>query len=331
MRRIGLVLGAGGLVGQAYHAGVLAALEHDLGWDPRTAEVVVGTSAGALTATLVRVGVAAHDLSAWAVEAPLSRESESTLAKLSAQRRPELPQVDVRDWLTGWRLPPRHALGRLLRRPWALRPGALASTMVPAGRVDLVGFVDAIDAVASDSRDEPPWVCATRRDDGERVVFGREGAPDASLTEAVAASCAIPGYFAPVDVAGVEYVDGGVRSSTNADVLAGEQLDAVIVVAPMSAAGGQASGVDRLMRRWAHRRLDREARALAKAGRTVVRIEPGEAARSAMGLNMMDQDRTDRVVQEAFIDTGRYTSKAGVAEALMPEALAQPSTQRRVG
>ena len=62
MKRVGLVLGAGGVVGQAYHSGVLAALEHDLGWDPRTAEVIVGTSAGSITGTLLRLGVSAEDL-----------------------------------------------------------------------------------------------------------------------------------------------------------------------------------------------------------------------------------------------------------------------------
>src|SRR5256885_11906648 len=74
MQRTGLVLGAGGIVGQAYHAGVLAALEHDLGWDPRTADLIVGSSAGSVTGTLLRLGVPAHDLAAWAVEAPLSVE-----------------------------------------------------------------------------------------------------------------------------------------------------------------------------------------------------------------------------------------------------------------
>ncbi|MBJ7282394.1 MAG: hypothetical protein JHD40_04705, partial [Acidimicrobiia bacterium] len=45
--RIGLVLGAGGLTGQAFHAGVLAGLADGIGWDARSAELVVGTSAGA--------------------------------------------------------------------------------------------------------------------------------------------------------------------------------------------------------------------------------------------------------------------------------------------
>ena len=48
--RVGLVLGGGGRIGLAYHAGALAALEHDLGWDPRSADVIVGTSVGAVSA-----------------------------------------------------------------------------------------------------------------------------------------------------------------------------------------------------------------------------------------------------------------------------------------
>ena len=74
MSGVGLVLGAGGVVGQAYHAGVLAVLEHDYGWDPRTADVIVGTSAGSITGTLLRAGVPASELAAWAVRAPLSAE-----------------------------------------------------------------------------------------------------------------------------------------------------------------------------------------------------------------------------------------------------------------
>ena len=43
--RVGLVLGAGGVTGLAYHAAALAAIDHDLGWDPRSADVVVGSPA----------------------------------------------------------------------------------------------------------------------------------------------------------------------------------------------------------------------------------------------------------------------------------------------
>src|SRR5262245_63883401 len=60
--RVGLVLGGGGLVGQAYHAGALAALEHDTGWDARSADVIVGTSAGARTGLLLRAGYRPSEL-----------------------------------------------------------------------------------------------------------------------------------------------------------------------------------------------------------------------------------------------------------------------------
>jgi predicted acylesterase/phospholipase RssA len=71
--RIGLVLGAGGVVGRAHQAGVLAALEHDWGFDARSVDVVVGTtSAGSITGVFLRLGVSAADLAAWTVKAPLS-------------------------------------------------------------------------------------------------------------------------------------------------------------------------------------------------------------------------------------------------------------------
>ena len=98
MTRVGLVLGAGGVVGQAFPAGVLAALEHDLRWDPRTADVIVGTSAGSITASLLRGGVPASELAAWTVRAPLSPDgaileqffgSESPEFKTLSSPRPD--------------------------------------------------------------------------------------------------------------------------------------------------------------------------------------------------------------------------------------------------
>ena len=67
--KIGLVLGAGGVTGGAYIAGALAALENDLGFDARSADVIVGTSAGALIGALLRSGISAGDLAAWTIGA----------------------------------------------------------------------------------------------------------------------------------------------------------------------------------------------------------------------------------------------------------------------
>src|SRR6478735_9602223 len=71
-RRIGLVLGAGGTTGAAFHAGALLALEQDLGWDPREADIIVGSSAGSIVGALLRAGLTTDDLAAWgAVAEPL--------------------------------------------------------------------------------------------------------------------------------------------------------------------------------------------------------------------------------------------------------------------
>ncbi len=313
--RVGLVLGAGGLVGQAYQAGVLAALEHDLGWDPRTAEVVVGSSAGSITATLLRLGVPAADLAAWAVEAPLSVDG-AMLATLGDEP-PDFDPFSLRDLARPWHLPSPALVARTIRRPWAFRPSVAALTLLPNGKVDIEGEAEAL-AEATEGQPWPDglWIATVRRRDGARVVFGRPGSPAAPLSKAVTASCAIPGYFRPVRIGGVEHVDGGVHSSTNADVLRDEGLDLVVVVASMSAAGGWAPTPDGLLRRAVHRRLEREVRRLRKAGTEVVRIEPTTRVVRAMGINAMADDRAEDVVREAFLDTGRRTADPRVAARL---------------
>jgi NTE family protein len=321
MPRVGLVLGAGGIVGQAYHAGVLAALELDLGWDPRSADLIVGSSAGSITGTGLRLGVPAHDLAAWAVNVPLSEEGAAVQAALGGSDPPEVPPFDVRRILRPWRWPSTALLARVARRPWAFRPAVAALTLLPSGHVDIAALTAVIDDACGDQWPDGLWICAARRDDGARVVFGRDGAPSASLAAAVAASCSIPGYFKPVRINGVQYFDGGVHSPTNADVLRDEALDLVIVVSPMSAAHGRSFSTLFGPMRWtAHNRLDHEVRRLRAAGTEVVRIEPSPKVLAAMGVNAMADDRSERVVQAAFFDTGRYIATPRIARRLAPIA-----------
>jgi NTE family protein len=313
--RVGLVLGAGGVVGQAYHAGVLAALEHDLGWDPRTAEVIVGTSAGSVSGTLLRLGVRAEDLAAAAVEAPLSIEAEQMLESVGRER-PEFPPLTWLDLMRPLRMPSPALLVRMARRPWALRPGVAATTLLPAGRIDLGVHTTKLETLAGRHLPEGLLICAARRADGARVVFGRPGDPDPALASAVAASCAIPAYFRPVEIDGTEYFDGGVHSPTNADVLRSTDLDLVLVVSPMSVAAGRTRTIDAPFRWAAHRRLQREIRRLRSAGIRVVTFEPRDRSLQAMGLQAMSTDRSDRVVQAALLETGERTGRDRSASAL---------------
>jgi NTE family protein len=149
------------------------------------------------------------------------------------------------------------------------------------------------------------------------------------LSKAVAASCGIPGFFAPVDVNGVDHVDGGVHSGTNADVLRGQGLDLVIAVAPMAVARGWARTPDVLLRRSAHRRLWRELGRLRAEGTTVAAFEPSTDVLRVMGLDMMATDRSARVVQEAFFDAGALAASDLLRERLLAVTRRVSSGQRR--
>jgi NTE family protein len=175
-------------------------------------------------------------------------------------------------------------------------------TMLPRGSVEITDRAARLHAHVGAWWPDGLWICVARRVDGARVVLGRPGSPKASLASAVLASCAIPAYFAPVSIGGVEYFDGGVHSPTNADVLRNADLDVVVVVSPMTAAPGQLRGADAMIRWASQRRLDHEVNRLEASGSRVVRIEPDVTARSAMGLRAMAEDRSDRVVRAAYAE-----------------------------
>ncbi len=324
--RVGLVLGAGGIVGQAYQAGVLAALESELGWDPRTADVIVGSSAGSLTGAALRLGVPTRDLEASVLGKAVS--PEGAILETIASEGTVIPPFDPRHALRGWRLPSPSLIARTARRPWAFRPTSAAATLLPAGFVDIVLPADVLAPLLGGPWPEGLWICAARRDDGARTVFGRPGSPAAPLGRAVAASCAIPGYFAPVEIGGIEYFDGGVHSPTNADVLRNEGLDLVVVISSMSAAHGRAAVPGGGIRWAAHRRLEGEVRRLRSAGTEVVRIEPNGETVAVMGANAMAPHRSAPVARAARTDAATYLATSRVAAKL--EALsAKPAKPGR--
>ncbi len=318
MARIGLVLGAGGVTGQAYHSGVLAALEHDHGWDPRTADVVVGTSAGSITGTLLRAGIPASELAAWTVKAPLSDEGEA-LHDIAGDEIPEFVPFRAAQLLRVPDLPGWDMVRRAVIRPWHFRPVAAALALLAPGRQDIAAQLSLLGEVEGQSWPERDlWICAVRRRDGRRVVFGRPGTPSVPLHLAIAASCAVPGYFAPVRIGEHTYVDGGAHSPTNAAVLHDRELDLVVVLSPMSGPGGPATDPFRAARWHSARVARREVRALRAAGTPVVVFRPGSEEQEAMGNDFMARERVDEIVQQAFLSSGAYAARPEVRAALAP-------------
>lgn len=322
MTRVGLVLGAGGVVGQAYHAGVLSALARDVGFDPRSADVVVGTSAGSITGTLLRLGVSAEDLAAWAVQAPLSDQEDEVLARMAASPIPELaPLRPLGSLRRPARLPTAQMVRRAVIRPWQFRPLAAGLALLAPGRHDIVEQLSALEDLEKDGWPERDlWICAVRRRDGRRVVFGRPPAPVVPVHLAVAASCAVPGYFSPVQIGDHAYVDGGAHSPTNAAVLRGRGLDLVVVVSPMSGPPGARTGFYAALRRHSARVLEREVRALRGAGVPTVVFSPGDREQLAMGDDMMAGRALDDIVGEARFAAGLHAGTPEVAALLEPVA-----------
>jgi len=320
--RRAIVLGGGGVLGAAWMIGALSAVQDSYGWDPREADVFVGTSAGSVLAGLLGCQVSVETL-------------------VNHQRgvpAPGDPHVDFDpDGASGGPLPPRPKLGigsaallaRAARNPRRMPPLAVLSGLAPRGRgrLDAVrALVDsAVELSGSDTGWAPhpaTWIVAMDYETGRRVPFGRPGSPPATLAEAVSASCAIPGWYAPVSIGGRRYVDGGTLSPTSLDLLADRGLDEVIVLAPMVSFDfdeppSLVGRVERRFRRAMTKRVLHEAGKVRRHGTAVTILGPGREDLEAIGVNLMDPRR-----RVSVMDTSLRTSAAALAggDATLPAA-----------
>jgi NTE family protein len=142
-------------------------------------------------------------------------------------------------------------------------------------------------------------VATVDRGTGRRVVFGSPGAPDASVAEAVAASCCVPWLFSPVAIGDREYVDGGVWSPTNADAAPAGPGSHILCLNPTAslAGSGDAIGVFRQISRTA---AAIETLALRRRGARVDVVRPSRESAAVMGLNLMDRGPARRVLEAAY-------------------------------
>jgi NTE family protein len=294
------VFGAGGVLGVAWTVGVLEAMSAVPGLNPAEAEVVVGTSAGSVVAAMVGSGVAVDVMSGH------QRGDAETLM-------PNGVEYDY-DRDSGGAFPPRprlrlgspSLLRSAVRRPWEVTPAAAFVAVLPAGRGSLDSVARAVEQVAPQEwpTDPATWVVAMDYATGRRVVFGRNGSPEATLAQAVRASCSIPAWYEPVEIDGRRYVDGGVCSTASVDVLAPLELDEVYVLAPMATYANDRSRdpIVRLERRWRRsitKRMDREIAKVRATGTRVVVVTPAVEDLKLMGANLMDPRRRLAVYESA--------------------------------
>jgi NTE family protein len=300
-----LVLGAGGVLGGAWLTGGLAALAEETGWDPGSADHVVGTSAGSMMGALVAAGVPP-----WFMVAHSAGETFEGLLDVTGRPAGEADRAAGADFRLGhlpgigpgsWEL----AI-RTLARPTRHTPAALAAGWLPQGGISTEPLKDTIRRVVPSGWVEHPglWVVACDYASGRRVPFGRSDAPSADLAHAVAASCAIPGFYRPVEIAGRRYVDGGMYSPSNLDILRGCDLDLVVCLNPTSSlhptrAWNPAEVLAATMRRASGRRLGSEARKLRSEGTEVVLVQPTAEDLAVIGPNLMSRRRRHQVIELA--------------------------------
>jgi NTE family protein len=249
-----LVLGGGGVTGVAWEIGLLAGLAES-GLELTDPDLVVGTSAGAVVGAQVTSGLPLPELYARQLAGYVGERS----ARLSRRT------IATMGWAAVRSREPRTARARIGRV-------ALSTPTVPEAQRR---------AVIESRLPVHEWpstrlqVTAVDAESGAFVVFDRDAG--VSLVDAVAASCAVPGVWPPVTIDGRRWIDGGMRSSANADLAEGYQR--VVVLAPVSGGFGPIA------------RLADQVAALRAGGAQVSVVTPDRDARRAIGRNMLDPAR----------------------------------------
>src|SRR5882672_1827274 len=232
--RYALALAGGGVIGGMYEVGALAAVEERMNGSGHGFDIYVGCSAGSVVASLLAGGVRAREI---------YEILENDLDDPINFRRNAVFGGDAF----------RRACGRFGRLIWAFGKsairgrGCIPDVLARAERDMPPGFfsLDALErylqtAFASRSlsnafaeRSRTLLIPAIDLNTAERVVFGAGALRDVPISQAVAASSAIPGFFDPYPINGRDYVDGGVGFSGHADLAAEAGADVVFVVNPL--------------------------------------------------------------------------------------------------
>lgn len=255
---VGIVLGAGGPLGWAYHLGVIEGVRDAIDREPANADRIVGTSAGAAIAATLLTGASTEDVLELISTPPSDHDRQQMLA--AGARAVRHPLRALRPVAPG-----------LIRNVGHVGLTTALVGLLPAGVFPTL-FLQRFGAEVP--WPSPLWVPSVRIDDGQVVVFGREPI-DVTLGEAIEATSAVPTMFQPKEIDGVRYVDGAVASSTHADTVAAEGHDVVLISAPMTRPG---RGPIRVL---ARRRLAAEVAELRRRGTRALVISPNEVTLAA--------------------------------------------------
>ena len=318
IRRIGLVLGAGGVLGAAWTTGALARLQDRLPCPAADVDLIVGTSAGSVLAAALRCRASLDEMVAWQCG-----DVSGILSELRRARR--AGRAAAAAAAPAPRLAAAGAGGPA--QPLQVPPWVGASGWLPHGRGQHAALRSLVSALHSASSPAPraargrdaahwvdgrTWIAAMDYDTGRGCCSAARTPRRASLPDAVVASCSIPGWYAPALIGGRRYVDGGIRSATSLSVLRGTDVHEVYVLAPMASTEPDHPlqphlRLERRLRQLITRALLRQARALGAEGKRVTIVTPGPSDLAVMGANLMDPRR-----RQAVLGASLRTSEASL-------------------
>jgi|SRR5579864_639189 len=293
-----LVLGGGGVLGEAWMMGLLAGIEDGAGLDMRACEYFVGTSAGAIVAAHLVAGSSPRRPRSLPTQA--QGRSTSLAAAEPVNRLAEAGAIAARR-AGSWALAAASTFAPLalgLAAPGgALVRGALLRRL-PRPRQSLDQLRAHIERLGA-RFDGRLRVTAVDRETGRRVVFGSPRAPQTTVADAVTASCTVPWLFAPVRIDGHEYVDGGVWSPTNLDSAPVGRGAHVLCLNPTASLTASSDMIG-VFRRVSRSAAAIEAMALRRRGAEVRTFAPSVECATEMGINLMDRRRASRVLAAGY-------------------------------
>ena len=275
-----LVLSGGGPLGVAWQTGLAVGLARS-GVRLAEADMIVGTSAGSVVGAQLALGKEMGALLAqvehfWAGQARSAGESGAAGGA----------HTDGASAMIGERM---QTLLNLMADATTSDEGIPADTRAALGRFALEAdagpeerFAGAFAFLAGEAWPARFRCTSVDAETGTFVVW--DGRAGESLDRAVASSCAVPGLFPPITVRGRRYIDGGMRSGTNADLAQGNDRVLIVTLVGRSGAAASENPAEERFRV----RLEAEQAMLVGAGATVRVVGPDEKAAAVMGLNLMD-------------------------------------------
>jgi NTE family protein len=262
-----LVLGGGGLIGVAWEAGLIMGLL-ERGVDLRDCDAFVGTSAGAITCARLAAG-----------QLPLDPNAPRPAGAEGANVDPS--RIDMKALgkaFTKWSQIDRTTAAH------AREIGLTARVLYRDTEADWVKGIGIVAGAAEEWPKKPFFISSVDTETGERIAF--DATHGVKLGRAIAASAAVPGIFASVEIDGKLYMDGQIHSSTHADILlthpSAQKPEEVIIAMPTNSRTAPGIGGH------AEREVAAEIEALKAAGCVVRFITPTAEHAVRIGSNLMD-------------------------------------------